>query len=78
MRSIYEYEKLERVKPIVDHGIKALSPFISRHGALTLALSLLEGLGLPLLLSGLTLEIEKGLDSSICEHEEPICLLRFG
>lgn len=59
MRSIYEYEKLERVKPIVDHGIKALSPFISRHGALTLALSLLEGLGLPLQLSGLTLEIEK-------------------
>lgn len=59
MRSIYEYEKLERVKPIVDHGIKALSPFISRHGALTLALSLLGGLGLPLLLSGLTLEIEK-------------------
>lgn len=54
MRSIYE--KLERVKPIVDHGIKALSPFISRHGALTLALSLLEGLGL---LSGLTFEIEK-------------------
>lgn len=30
MRSIYEYEKLERVKPIVDHGIKALSAFISR------------------------------------------------
>ncbi len=67
MRSIYE--KLERVKPIVDHGIKALSPFISRHGALTLALSLLG------LHSGLTFEIEKGLDSSICE---PIYLFRFG
>lgn len=42
---------------IIDHGIKAPSPFVLCHGALILALSLLEGLGLSLF-SSLALEIE--------------------